>query len=217
MILATDVSSHLTELTIFKTKMTGKDFPSSRQEDKQVLMNTILRCADVSNVTRPLTTALSWAMRVMAEFFLQGDMEVSLNLTLTPFFDRSDFELGIPKCQLGFIDFMVIPLYEALGQLIPEVHEVCFPNIHQVHQHFDNILHPNKPDENEGESLLVKGETKGVAGAGLLRMQTMLGGRRQSVGGTPKKGSKIGSVFSRAVNAVVNIRKRGKSAQTSPV
>ena len=35
MILSTDVSNHLTELTIFKTKMTGKDFPSSRQEDKQ--------------------------------------------------------------------------------------------------------------------------------------------------------------------------------------
>merc|ERR1719201_22607 len=68
MILSTDVSNHLTELTIFKTKMTGKDFPSSRQEDKQVLMNTILRCADISNVTRPLTTALSWAMRAMAEF-----------------------------------------------------------------------------------------------------------------------------------------------------
>merc|ERR1711907_389694 len=118
-ILSTDVSSHLTELTIFKTKMTGKDFPSSRQEDKQVLMNTLLRCADVSNTTRPLTTALSWAMRVMAEFFLQGDMEVSMNFPLTPFFDRSEFELCIPRCQLG-------------------------------HQHFDNILHPNKAEDGEG-------------------------------------------------------------------
>jgi len=144
MILSTDVSNHLTELTIFKTKMTGKDFPSSRQEDKQVLMNTLLRCATVGYVARPLPTALAWAMRAMAEFFLQGDMEVSMNFPLTPFFDRSDFEHGIPKCQLGFIDFMVLPLYESLAQLLPDIEEVCFPNIKAVHEHFDTILHPNK-------------------------------------------------------------------------
>jgi hypothetical protein len=210
MILSTDVSHQLTELTIFKTKMTAKDFPSSRQEDKQVLMNTLLRCADVSNVTRPLTTALSWAMRVMAEFFLQGDMEVSMNFTLTPFFDRSDFELGIPKCQLGFIDFMVLPLYEALSQLLPEVADICFPNIQMVHQHFDNILHPNRQDEIDGDALT-------EAGPGMHRMKSMLG-KRQMTAGSSKKGGGIGSAFQRAMSAVKNVRKRGKSdSRGSPV
>merc|ERR1719231_374926 len=130
-------------------------------------MNTILRCADISNVTRPLTTALSWAMRAMAEFFLQGDMEVTMNFPLTPFFDRSEFELGIPRCQLGFIDFMALPLYEALSQLLPEVGDICFPNIQTVHQHFDNILHPNKA---EGGS---DGDSDTENTGGLLRMKSM--------------------------------------------
>jgi hypothetical protein len=204
MILSTDVSNHLTELTIFKTKMTGKDFPSSRQEDKQVLMNTILRCADISNVTRPLTTALSWAMRAMAEFFLQGDMEVSMNFPLTPFFDRSEFELGIPRCQLGFIDFMALPLYEALSQLLPEVGDICFPNIQLVHQHFDNILHPNKAEDGEGSDAEVP-EGK----FSLLRNPLGAKGGRQSTGGGARGAvAKIGSKLSGAVSFVKNIRKR---------
>jgi hypothetical protein len=146
----------------------------------------------------------------MAEFFLQGDMEVSMNFTLTPFFDRSDFELGIPKCQLGFIDFMVLPLYEALSQLLPEVADICFPNIQMVHQHFDNILHPNRQDEIDGDALT-------EAGPGMHRMKSMLG-KRQMTAGSSKKGGGIGSAFQRAMSAVKNVRKRGKSdSRGSPV
>ena len=39
---------------------------------------------------------------------------------------------------------MVLPLYESLAQLLPDIEEVCFPNIKAVHEHFDTILHPNK-------------------------------------------------------------------------
>ena len=55
--------SHLTELTIFKTKMTAKDFPSSKTEDKQVLMNTVLHAADQNIVARAQNVSCTLAVR----------------------------------------------------------------------------------------------------------------------------------------------------------
>jgi hypothetical protein len=169
MILSTDVANHLTELTIFKTKMSAKDFPTSRQEDKQVLMNTLLHAADISNPSRKLNVALVWSMRVMEEFFRQGDMEESLNFSITPFFDRNESEVAIPKCQLGFIDFMVIPLFEALGQFLPDVAETCTPNILATHEHYYKLINPNmgrKQEVDEGASVNGAPRDGGLARSG---------------------------------------------------
>ena len=48
------------------------------------------------------------------------------------------------RCQMGFIDFMVLPLYDALGQFIPEVGQVCVPNIHIQREYFRRIQDEQK-------------------------------------------------------------------------
>ena len=45
---------------------------------------------------------------------------------------------------MGFIDFMVLPLYDALGQFIPEVGQVCVPNIHIQREYFRRIQDEQK-------------------------------------------------------------------------
>merc|ERR1712178_255453 len=130
----------------------------------------------------------------------------SMNFPLTPFFDRSDFEAGIPRCQLGFIDFMVLPLYEAIAQLLPEVHDVCFPNIKELHDHFDNILHPNKMDDGEGDSDL----DNLVAPKGRLsKFKTMM--VRSPTKAKGRRGSALGSAFSGGFvgGLMRTLRKRG--------
>jgi hypothetical protein len=165
MILATDVASHLTELTIFKTKMTAKDFPSSKTEDKQVLMNTVLHAADQNIVARAQNVALMWVPRVMEEFFRQGDLEAEMGLNVTPFYDRTQHVTAVPSCQMGFIDFMVLPLYDALGQFIPEVGQVCVPNIHIQREYFRRIQDEQKGLDPRRNMTQNKKKEKGIFGA----------------------------------------------------
>merc|ERR1719253_1453313 len=101
MILSTDLASHFTEIATFKTKMSGRDFPAAA-EDKQVLLQVLLRAADMSNATRQLPTCLRWATRAMEEFLRQGDAEKRHKIPVTRFFDRSSPQTA--GCQAGYIE-----------------------------------------------------------------------------------------------------------------
>jgi len=135
MVLATDNQNHSAQLSLLKTKMTRKDFPSTKGDDKQLLLNIILHAADISNPTRPLECYLKWVPRVMEEFFRQGDLEKQKHLPVSPFFDRDT--TAVSKCQLGFIDVLVHPLYLALGQCVPEVNTECLPQITRNRAHYE--------------------------------------------------------------------------------
>ena len=45
-----------------------------------VLMQVLLKCADISNVVKPVVAAKEWAVAITDEFFAQGDMERSIGI-----------------------------------------------------------------------------------------------------------------------------------------
>ena len=94
MVLATDMSKHMSLLAELKTmveskKVSGSGFIvlESYQDRIRVLQN-MLHCADLSNPTKPLRIYQLWTSRVMNEFFLQGDRELSEGLEISPMCDR---------------------------------------------------------------------------------------------------------------------------------
>ena len=46
-------------------------------------MQVLIKSADISNVLKPFAVARGWALRVMDEFFLQGDLESQYGLPVT--------------------------------------------------------------------------------------------------------------------------------------
>ena len=76
-------------------------------------MDICIKCADISNPAKPTEIAYDWSMAVMEEFFKQGDKERDLKLPVSKFMDRAKDIPNIPKCQIGFIEFIVYPLFEA--------------------------------------------------------------------------------------------------------
>ena len=44
-------------------------------------------------------------------------MEKRLGLPCSPYMDRDN--VNVPGCQLGFIDYVVMPLYDAAGKYVP--------------------------------------------------------------------------------------------------
>eukprot|EP01097_Dermamoeba_algensis_P004014 TRINITY_DN2689_c0_g2_i1.p1 TRINITY_DN2689_c0_g2~~TRINITY_DN2689_c0_g2_i1.p1 ORF type:complete len:450 (+),score=98.09 TRINITY_DN2689_c0_g2_i1:655-2004(+) len=122
-VLATDMTHHFESLGRFKTKVAGAGVNANSREDRMMLMQMCVKAADISSATRPLKLAQEWALRVMAEFFNQGDLERESGLPISPFMDRTN--TSIPKCQTGFIDYIVTPLYDAWSTFLPEVKPCC--------------------------------------------------------------------------------------------
>lgn len=94
MVLATDMSKHMSLLADLKTMVETKKVAGSGvllldnyTERIQVLQNMI-HCADLSNPTKPLEIYKKWVDVLLEEFYQQGDKEKELGLDISPMCDR---------------------------------------------------------------------------------------------------------------------------------
>ncbi|RWS14017.1 cAMP-specific 3', partial [Dinothrombium tinctorium] len=129
MVLATDMSKHMSLLADLKTMVETKKVAGSYTitldnytERIQVLQN-MLHCADLSNPTKPIEIYKLWVDRIMEEFFQQGDKEKQRGLEISPMCDRQN--ATVEKYQVGFIDYIVHPLWETWADLVnPDAQEI---------------------------------------------------------------------------------------------
>ena len=132
-ILATDMAQHGKELSTLKTKIDTFDIKdgeyvermifegnvSKTYENQQAVISMCVHCADLSNPAKKEAVNKIWIDLIFKEFFKQGDEERKLGLQITLLCDRNT--TNIYKSQIGFINFAVIPVYDALMQFIPEI------------------------------------------------------------------------------------------------
>eukprot|EP00966_Prymnesium_polylepis_P201256 4663162-Prymnesium_polylepis.1 len=71
------------------------------------------QAADISNPARRLSVYNKWIDGVMMEFVVQGDYEREKEMPFSMNCDRNSVVLA--KAQIGFIGFLVLPLFKALG------------------------------------------------------------------------------------------------------
>ena len=116
MVLATDMSSHFEFIAKFKNKINGAGLQFNDAKDRQLCMDVAIKCGDINNAAKSLEISTQWAANIMEEFFKQGDEERKLGLPISMFMDRQT--TVISKCQVGFIDYIVIPLYEVWDQFM---------------------------------------------------------------------------------------------------
>lgn len=83
----------------------------------QLASNALLHLSDVGNPTKRWPAARRLAMLSMEEFFLQGDQEKALGFPVSMLNDRD--KVNLPSSQIGFIEFMVLPLVEAMVHIFP--------------------------------------------------------------------------------------------------
>jgi len=94
----------------------------SQPGTKMLVMETILHAADVSNPCKVWDTSHAWAMVCLEEFFAQGDQEKILGIPVQFLNDRE--KLNKPNSQVGFIEFMIAPLFVATIRLWPTLREL---------------------------------------------------------------------------------------------
>jgi len=83
-------------------------------------MITILKSADISNVTRPFYIANKWTRNLAAEFFAQGDRERELGLNPSPIMDRTINQGKEAKLVLGFLHFVALPHFQAVADYMSQ-------------------------------------------------------------------------------------------------
>jgi hypothetical protein len=130
LILATDLAVHgviLKNLTERK-KILGKYAKAGSSvgmvdEDRKLIMCSLMKCADLSNEVRENNLSKLWAKLVMEEFLAQSGIERQLQLPVTPFMDAE--KIIVTKEQMNFIEKLCLPLYTQLAQVFPEIEKCC--------------------------------------------------------------------------------------------
>jgi len=112
MVLATDMSSHFEQLRAMKAALSVL----GSQIEKSQALEFILHVADISNPAKDWELHRQWTSRIMEEFFCQGDRELEMGLPISPLCDRS--VTCVPESQLGFIEFVVMPAFEVVSEML---------------------------------------------------------------------------------------------------
>ena len=128
MVLGTDMRQHAKMVESVRNMLRGGTIG---EDDVEMLMVAILHAADLSNPMKPWSIYTSWAHRVCAEFWRQGDEESRRGMKLLPQFDRN-ISARFPEMQVGFMTFVVKPFVLEIASVLPEA---------WLHQLDENIEH----------------------------------------------------------------------------
>ncbi|XP_059494419.1 cAMP-specific 3',5'-cyclic phosphodiesterase 4C-like isoform X2 [Stegostoma tigrinum] len=148
MVLATDMTKHMNLLADLKTMVETKKVTSlgvlllDNYSDRIQVLQNMVHCADLSNPTKPLHLYRTWVDKIMLEFFQQGDQERERGMEISPMCDKHT--ASIEKSQVGFIDFIVHPLWETWADLVyPDAKEIL-DNLEDNRDWFDSMI-PHSP------------------------------------------------------------------------
>eukprot|EP00050_Salpingoeca_kvevrii_P006839 m.292047 g.292047 ORF g.292047 m.292047 type:complete len:616 (+) comp12558_c0_seq1:297-2144(+) len=127
MVLSTDMVKHTSFMadfqkmsdSVWSSVRAGTDFKdvlATQHKDRHMVLSCIVHSADLGGTAKPWHLCEEWTNRVIEEFWREGDDERRRGLPIGLMNDRS--KIVIPNSQVGFIDFITLPLWEAWNQFI---------------------------------------------------------------------------------------------------
>ncbi|XP_019899037.2 high affinity cGMP-specific 3',5'-cyclic phosphodiesterase 9A isoform X2 [Esox lucius] len=135
LILATDMARHGEILESFKQKLDNFDF--TNEEHVTCLKMVLIKCCDISNEVRPTEVAEPWVDCLLEEYFMQSDREKTEGLPVAPFMDRD--KVTKPTAQIGFIKFVLIPMFETVMKLFPQIEEIMVQPLRDSRDHYEEL------------------------------------------------------------------------------
>ncbi|XP_064197494.1 3',5'-cyclic-AMP phosphodiesterase 4C-like isoform X3 [Anguilla rostrata] len=164
MVLATDMSKHMNLLADLKTMVETKKVTSlgvlllDNYSDRIQVLQNMVHCADLSNPTKPLQLYRQWTDRIMEEFFSQGDRERDRGMEISPMCDRHN--ASVEKSQVGFIDYIVHPLWETWADLVHPDAQDILDTLEDNREWYQSMIPHSPVSMSEGQ------DHEGVPGGG---------------------------------------------------
>uniref|UniRef100_A0A0N5CDM6 Phosphodiesterase n=1 Tax=Strongyloides papillosus TaxID=174720 RepID=A0A0N5CDM6_STREA len=171
MVLATDMSKHMSLLADLKTMVEAKKVAGNsivrpeKYNERVILLQSMIHLADLSNPTKPIELYRCWNQRILEEYWRQGDKEKDLGLEVSPMCDRGT--VTIEKSQIGFIDYIVHPLFETWAELVqPDAQDI----LDQLEENRQWYLSRIPPDETEEDNMSEESNTERGTSHGSLKV-----------------------------------------------
>ncbi|XP_033936569.1 3',5'-cyclic-AMP phosphodiesterase 4C-like isoform X1 [Pseudochaenichthys georgianus] len=174
MVLATDMSKHMNLLADMKTMVETKKVTSlgvlllDNYSDRIQVLQNMVHCADLSNPTKPLEIYRQWTDRIMEEFFTQGDRERDKGMEISPMCDKHN--ASVEKTQVGFIDYVVHPLWETWADLVHPDAQDILDTLEDNRDWYQSMIprspSPTSPEEHRVEALPGAVEAGGAVSSG---------------------------------------------------
>jgi hypothetical protein len=155
-VLATDMANHSRHVATFKSKIDSSEINNGQNveriitedeaknfENQQIVLSNFLHAADISNPVKPQKLYDKWINLLFEEFFKQGDFEKSNKLPVSLMCDRNT--TNIDKSQVGFINFIVFPLWDLVYRITPQ----AFPYIENIKMNLKRYEEKVKNTENK--------------------------------------------------------------------
>ncbi|XP_066503189.1 3',5'-cyclic-AMP phosphodiesterase 4C-like isoform X3 [Hoplias malabaricus] len=170
MVLATDMSKHMNFLADLKTMVETKKVTSlgvlllDNYSDRIQVLQNMVHCADLSNPTKPLEIYRQWTNRIMVEYFTQGDRERDRGMEISPMCDKHT--ASVEKSQVGFIDYIVHPLWETWADLVHPDAQDILDTLEDNREWYQSMIpHSPSPTPEEQDSQVVGSGSLGAGGA----------------------------------------------------
>jgi hypothetical protein len=132
LVLATDMMYHAKIVGLVKNKILSNGVESGKNanliinsesdrlfDDQQEIINFIIHTCDIGHNAKAFDISHKWTYMLMNEFWTQGDNEREKGLPISFLCDRNTSD--VPKNQVVFIKSIIIPNFEVLIDMFPEV------------------------------------------------------------------------------------------------
>ncbi|GAA5978697.1 hypothetical protein JCM11641_006146 [Rhodosporidiobolus odoratus] len=125
-ILATDMSRHfailsdITDMAKLLGKKMGGRSGKEIEAERLLLCSGLIKCADISNPTRPHRISRVWASALQQEWAVQASIEADFGLPITVMTQDPNDVKAQAKGQVGFIDLFCKPLFAAMAGVVDE-------------------------------------------------------------------------------------------------
>uniref|UniRef100_A0A182PR31 Phosphodiesterase n=1 Tax=Anopheles epiroticus TaxID=199890 RepID=A0A182PR31_9DIPT len=211
MVLSTDMSKHMTLLADLKTMVetkkvaiSGNQNPSESRgsgsgvllrlldsyTDRIQVLQNLVHCADLSNPTKPLPLYRRWVRRLMEEFFRQGDRERAAGMDVSPMCDRRS--ATVESSQVGFIDYIVHPLWEAWAELVRPDAQDILDRLEENRAYYQALIPPPSPPSHEKDEEEAAEEEAAAAAAATAEQQRRAAQERAEQGSDQAGGCATG-------------------------
>ncbi|KAG7277528.1 hypothetical protein CRUP_030690 [Coryphaenoides rupestris] len=128
------MSKHMNFLADMKTMV----------ETKKVTSLGVLLLDNYSDRIQPLELYRRWTDRIMREFFTQGDRERDEGIEISPMCDKHN--ASVEKTQVGFIDYVVHPLWETWADLVHPDAQDILDTLEDNRDYYQSMI-PRSPGE----------------------------------------------------------------------
>ncbi|CAH1797483.1 unnamed protein product [Owenia fusiformis] len=156
LILATDMARHKEILESFDSKIPEFDF--SKDDHVNSLKMVLIKCCDISNEVRPMEVSEPWVDCLLEEYFNQSDREKMEGLPVAPFMDRD--KVTKPTAQIGFIKFVLIPMFETVAKLYNVIERVMVEPLRLARDHYEEMK--AKTDKMKEKEVAVTSKKKAI-------------------------------------------------------